>query len=90
MKSFVWRIWLLIILCASFSIANKAQAPNCDLNEAVAGEIAVQLVNAADLTAVTTQYNLNPTPRWQFGSRPIYILGINDSRTVCQVVSTLR
>ena len=42
----------------------------------MAGEIVVKLYNATDLAGVAADFGLNPAPRKQFGSRPIYVLQI--------------
>ncbi len=42
------------------------------------GEIVVKLYNATDLTGVAADFGLDPQPRKQFGSRPIYVLIIKD------------
>jgi thermitase len=42
------------------------------------GEVVVKLFNAGDLAAVAAANGLDPAPRGQFGTRPIFLLGILD------------
>jgi thermitase len=42
------------------------------------GEIVVKLYSAGDLAGVAADFGLDPNPRKQFGSRPIYVLRITD------------
>lgn len=49
-----------------------------DGDDFVAGEIVVKLQQTGDLPAVAADFNLDPTPLSQFGTRPIYRLRILD------------
>ncbi|CAA9350681.1 MAG: hypothetical protein AVDCRST_MAG93-7104, partial [uncultured Chloroflexia bacterium] len=79
--------WLQIIVCvATIVMAGGMAVPTVvaqgDPEDTfVAGEIVVQLVNAADLQAVARRFALTPTPLDQFGSRPIYRFRISDGAT---------
>lgn len=42
------------------------------------GEVVVKLLSAGDLAAVAAANGLDPAPRGQFGTRPIFLLGILD------------
>lgn len=63
---------------------------NADDDAYVPGEVLVMLFQALDLAAVATQYNLKPEPLDQFGSRPIYRLGITDGALPLDRASQLK
>jgi thermitase len=69
-------------LCALFLISSLLVLPETARADGgrdyVPGEIVVKLFSAADLSAIAFDFGLDPVPRSQFGSRPIYVLRITD------------
>src|SRR5215212_10967297 len=75
-----------LYLCALLFTASLLALPGAARADGgrdyVPDEIVVKLFNAADLAAVAADFGLDPAPRSQFGSRPIYVLRITDGEAV--------
>lgn len=82
----VLRSAFAAIAISCLAIFSFAAVPEVDYNP---GQVIVQLNSPADLSAIATQYRLNPTPIGQFGSPVYYLLQITDSQTPPQVVAAM-
>jgi subtilisin family serine protease len=69
---------LLFFFLAGVILVAANQPPDIEQDGYTPNEVVVKLVQAADLTAVATDYNLDPLPLDQFGTRPIFRLRILD------------
>lgn len=75
------EIFTLLFCLSFFSLCALSDFKPNKVNAAQSGrvvptEVVVKLNQAEDLTGVALDYDLDPTPLAQFGSRPIYLLRI--------------
>jgi thermitase len=80
MKPIRWLIVLRLLAISALiwsGLGGKVMLAQ-ELDGFVPGEVMVKLVQSGDLAAITTDYQLDPTPVDQFGTRAIYRLRIID------------
>ncbi len=75
---------IYLYLCALLLVGGMVALPGTARADGepdyIPREIVVKLFSAADLAAVAADYTLDPSPLNQFGSRPIYVLHIDDGQ----------
>ncbi|MBK8903201.1 MAG: S8 family serine peptidase [Anaerolineaceae bacterium] len=72
------RLLLILFLVTGFFLLAASYPPGVVQDGYLPDEVVVKLVQAADLPAVAADYNLDPLPLDQFGTRPIFRLRILD------------
>ena len=85
-KNLRMSLALLVFFAAAifFAVGDQPRAVTyaSDADDFIQGEVLVKLTSTIHLAPVAAQYNLDPNPLDQFGSRPIYRLRIIDKARV--------
>lgn len=73
------RLHLILFLFTGVILIAASHPPTVEQDSYLPDEVVVKLVQTADLPAVAADYNLDPLPLDQFGTRPIFRLRILDN-----------
>ncbi len=74
LQSTGWLVLVILLMSSTVAVPVRADEPDGYLP----GEVLVKLNQVADLPGVAADYELDPIPLDQFGSRPIYRLRLTD------------